>query len=45
MLATGAPEEEKELDRRLSEGVGIRLLGEHPEPGIQRGTAAPGVAR
>jgi len=26
-LATGAPEEAKELDRRLSNGVGIRLLG------------------
>jgi hypothetical protein len=30
VLATGALGEEKELDRRLSEGVGIRLLGRSP---------------
>ncbi len=30
VLATGAPGDAKELDRRLSKGVGIRLLGRTP---------------
>jgi hypothetical protein len=35
-LATGASEEAKELDQRLSNGVGIRLLGT-PKAGCRRG--------
>jgi hypothetical protein len=37
VLAAGAPGEVKEIDRRLSEGVGIRLLGRTPLAGNPEG--------